>query len=168
MDRRRYLVVAAAPLSSVAGCSRASDGDEGGESTGITTPSTLAQPETTTPQNTAGTTPSKNTAETPQGAVQSYLTAVFPGEVQTANALIHPDSDVSEYTEEAAERNEALDLTIQSVETTDESEDTATVSAVVTLDTPDADEGVTRSQTYTLQTEDGTWKIYDAEDDEAA
>jgi hypothetical protein len=88
--------------------------------------------------------------------------------VQTANALIHPDSDVSEYTEEAAERNEALDLTIQSVETTDESEDTATVSAVVTLDTPDADEGVTRSQTYTLQTEDGTWKIYDAEDDEAA
>jgi hypothetical protein len=88
--------------------------------------------------------------------------------VQAANALIHPDSDVSEYTEEAAERNEALEMTIQSVEITDESEDTTTVSAVVSLSSPDADEEVTRSQIYTLQTDDGTWKIYDAEEDEAA
>jgi transcription elongation GreA/GreB family factor len=96
------------------------------------------------------------------------LTAIFAGQVQEANALIHPDGEVSEYTEDAAERNEALDLTIQSLEITEESENTATVDAVVTLENPEADEESTRSQIYHLQTDDGTWKIYSAEEDEAA
>jgi hypothetical protein len=105
-----------------------------------------------------------------------YLTAIFSGEVQAANALIHPDSDISEYTEDAAERNPTLKLTIQSIEIADKSENTATVNAVVTITNMGTGEvmnlgpgeEVTRSQIYTLQTDDDTWKIYDTEEDEAA
>jgi len=88
--------------------------------------------------------------------------------VQAANALIHPDGNASKYTEEAAERNKALNLTIQSLEITEESENTATVNTVVTLENPEADEEATRSQIYYLQTDNGTWKIYGSEEDEAA
>jgi uncharacterized protein YchJ len=168
MNRRRYLVVAVAAVSSVAGCSQASDGNNEQESKENTTPSTTARPETTTSQDTAGTAASKNTAETPKETVRSFLTAVYAGEVQAANALIHPDGNASEYTEDAAERNEALDLTIQSVEIIEESEDTATVTAVVSLENSETDEELTRSQTYILQTDDSTWKLYDSEEDEAA
>jgi len=159
MERRQYLVVAAAALSSVAGCSQASDGADEQESTETTTSATTEQPETTTAQT---------TAETPKEAVRSYLTAVFSGDVQAANALIHPDGNASEYTEDAAERNEEIALTIESVEITDESENTATVSVVASLNNPEADGAVKRSQIFTLQTDGGTWKIYDSEDDEAA
>lgn len=159
MNRRRYLIGVAAVVTSVAGCSQASDGNDGQGSTETPTPSTTTQPETTT---------SQTAAETPKEAVRSYLTAIFAGQVQEANALIHPDGEISEYTEDAAERNEALDLTIQSLEITEESENTATVDTVVTLENPEADEESTRSQIYHLQTDDGTWKIYTAEDDEAA
>jgi uncharacterized protein YchJ len=158
--------VAVAALSSVAGCSQASDGNNEQEST--EDPSEQESTENTTPQNTSETTTSKNTTETPKETVRSYLTAIYAGEVQAANALIHPDGNISEYTEDAAERNEALDLTIQSVEITEESENTATVNAVVSLKSPKADEELTRSQTYTLRTDNGTWKLYDGGEDEAA
>ena len=159
MDRRRILIAAAAAVSSVAGCSQTSDGNDGQGNTENATPSTTARQEPTT---------SQTTAETPKEAVRSYLTAIFAGEVQAANALIHPDGNASKYTEEAAERNKALNLTIQSLEITEESENTATVNTVVTLENPEADEEATRSQIYYLQTDNGTWKIYGSEEDEAA
>lgn len=113
-------------------------------------------------------TTSQTTVEvSPKEAVRSYLTAIFSGEVQAANALIHPDGNVSEYTEEAAERNKSLNLTIESIEITEKSEDTATVNTVVTLDNPEADEEVRRSQVYYLRTDGSTWKIYGGEEDEA-
>ena len=122
-----------------------------------------------TDSSTTESTTSQTTVETsPKEAVRSYLTAVFSGEVQAANALIHPDGSASEYTEEAAERNEALNLTIESLEITEESENTATVNTVVILESPEADEEVRRSQVYHLRTEDGAWKIYSGEEDEAA
>lgn len=158
MERRQYLVVAATALSSVAGCSQSNETNEQ-ESTETTTPPTTEQPETTTPQT---------TAETPKEAARSYLTAVFSGNVQAANALIHPDGNVNEYTEDAAARNEEIELTIESIETTNESETTATVSVVASLNNPEADGTVERSQVFTLRTDGGTWKLYDSEDDEAA
>jgi hypothetical protein len=159
MDRRQVLIAAAAAVSSLAGCSQTSEGDSGQGPTENAPPSTTARPEPTT---------SQPIAETPKEAVRSYLTAIFSGDVQGANARIHPDGDVSEYTEGAAERNEEINLTIQALEITEESENTATVTAVVTLENPEADEAVTRSQIYSLQTDNGTWKIYTGEDDKAA
>jgi len=112
---------------------------------------------------------SQTTVEiSPKEAVRSYLTAVFSGEVQAANTLIHPDGNVSEYTEEAAKRNKDLNLTIESIEITEKSEGTATVNTVVTLGNPEAGEEMRRSQVYYLRTDGSTWKIYGGEEDEAA
>lgn len=122
--------------------------------------SSCSTAEQTTPQTTVETSPKE--------AVRSYLTAIFSGKVQAANALIHPDGNVSEYTEEAAERNKDITLTIESLEITEESENTVTVNTVVSLDNPEADEEVRRSQVYYLRTDDTTWKIYSREEDEAA
>mgnify|MGYP006301846941 CR=1 FL=1 len=131
MDRRRYLVAATAALGSVAGCSQMSEDTDGDGSTESTNPSTTAPPATTTPQN---------TAETPKKAVRSYLTAVFAGEVEAANLLIHPNGNIEAYSEDAAERMGTLDLTIQSLVVSEESETTATVHAVVAIENTESGE----------------------------
>jgi ketosteroid isomerase-like protein len=130
--------------------------------------SATVQTETTTPQETTTETPFPTTAETPKEAVRLYLTAVFAGEVQAVNSFAHPEGDLNRYTQEAAERNEALNLTIQSLATSEQQEDTATVTAVVSLENQEAGEEITRSQDYVLRTDDGSWKIYESDEDEAA
>lgn len=113
-------------------------------------------------------TPQTTAENSPTEAVRSYLTAIFSGDVQAANALIHPDGTVSEYTQEAAERNTNFNLTIDSIEVTEEGENTATVRTVVTLENPEADENMRRSQVYQLRIDENRWKVYAAEEDKAA
>jgi uncharacterized protein YchJ len=168
MNRRRYLVVATAAVSSVAGCSQSPGGTDEQGTAQNTPPSTTVQGEPTSPQTATRTATLQSTAETPKEVVRSYVTAIFAGEVQAANALIHPDGNISDYTADAAERNEALNLTIQSITITAESERTATVNVVASFENPEADAEFTRSQTYTLQPHNGTWKLYDSDDDRAA
>ncbi len=96
------------------------------------------------------------------------MTAVFAGEAQEANAILHPDGNVIEYSEEEAERNEVLNATIQSIEITEENENTATVSSVVHIENPENNKESTRARIYSLRIDDGSWKIYDSEEDEAA
>ncbi|WP_168654462.1 hypothetical protein [Halorubrum sp. PV6] len=118
--------------------------------------------------STAEPTTSESTVEaSPKEAVRSYLTATFSGEVQAANALIHPDGNVSEYTEEAAEQSESFNLTIESLEIAEESEDTATVNAVISANNIETDEQLRRSVVYQLRTDGGTWKIYNEESEPA-
>jgi uncharacterized protein YchJ len=105
---------------------------------------------------------------TPKEVVRSHLTAVFAGEVQAVNVLIHPGGNISDYTADAAERNETINLTIRSITITAESKSTATLNVMASLKYPEADAEQTRSQTYTLQTHNGTWKLYDGGDDKAA
>lgn len=158
MERRRVLVVAAAALGGVAGCSGMSE-DDGNPSTETANPATSTSSATTTP---------RNTGATPKNAVRSYVTAVFAGDVQTANRLIHPDGNVEAYSEDAAERMDTLDLTIQSLEITNESKTSATVNAVAAIENTESGEEQTREQTYTVRTADGAWKIYEVDDDTAA
>lgn len=95
----------------------------------------------------------------PDEVVEQFYQAVDDGDREAANDFIHSESPVGELTEEDMARFEDMDITVESTEVVEESDDTAQVEAELTMESDG--ESSTETITYELRKEDGDWKLYE-------
>lgn len=95
----------------------------------------------------------------PDAAIEQFYQAVDDGDREAANDLIHSESPVGKLTEDDMARFEDMDITVESTEVVEESDDTAQVEAELTMESDG--ESSTETITYELRKENGGWKLYE-------
>ncbi|WP_121820653.1 nuclear transport factor 2 family protein [Halostella salina] len=94
----------------------------------------------------------------PAAVVEQFYQALDDGDRGTANDLIHSESPQGEIGEQEMAQFESYDITVESTEVLDESDDTAEVEVELTLEADG--ESSTNTMTVELRTEGGDWKVY--------
>jgi hypothetical protein len=94
----------------------------------------------------------------PKAAVRTYIEALDSTDAEQYNDIIHPDGPLTEVGSAQLEQLESVDYTIESLEVTEESEDSATVRAEYSVEGPAGSETV--ASDVELRTVDGEWKVY--------
>lgn len=93
----------------------------------------------------------------PSGAAKNWIQAANNGNEDKVEDLTHSDSPLNMVLSELVTTFEEAELSVDSVETTDEGEEEATVEATIT--TSMGGESSSETDEMQMQTEDGDWKV---------
>lgn len=96
----------------------------------------------------------------PKDAIRDYVSAANDADAETANGLLHPDGNVAELSQQELAVFEAADLSIDSMEVLEETEERADVEVTLTISGGGMDE--TSTGQWDVRTHDGEWRIYAA------
>lgn len=98
----------------------------------------------------------------PAATVRDLYEEFLDGNVGGANAYIHSDAEIDPLTQSAADRFQALDVRVESVEVVEQSDDRATVEVTISAVPDGSSERQTLpSSRLELRTENGEWKVFD-------
>ena len=101
----------------------------------------------------------------PEATVVSFMEARDSGDVEEVNSFLHTNGELSRVPEDAELDVDSVE--VEETEVLNESEDRATVRAVIRVRPRSPDEGERTVETeWELRTEDGEWRIWDRTDDE--
>jgi len=141
MERRKFLLTTAlaasttgciGPFADDGGSEDGSEGDGGGE----------------------GSAPGD-----PEAAITRFIQALDEGDLETVNGMIHPEGNLEEVPEEQADRLEQGELTIESTEVREETDERAVVRVTVAAVSPEGQER-TIEEDWELRTRDGEWRVW--------
>lgn len=100
----------------------------------------------------------------PTSAAVAFYEAFDAGDVDTLNALFHPDADEEPLTEaDGDDLEENVHIDIESAELLEEDGEAASVEITYTLDADDVEGPIEVTETVQLRASDGNWLILDIE-----
>lgn len=94
----------------------------------------------------------------PSGAAKSWIKAANSGNEDKVENLTHSESPLNMVLSQLVTSFEEADISVDSVETTDEGEEEATVEA--TISTSMGGESSSETSEMQMRTEDGSWKVF--------
>lgn len=96
----------------------------------------------------------------PEEAITRFIQALDEGDLDTVNGMLHPDGNLQEIPEEDANQLEAGELTVESTEVREETEDRAVVRVTIAAQSPEGEER-TIEEDWELRPLDGEWRVWD-------
>lgn len=97
----------------------------------------------------------------PEAAVESYFAAVNDGDLQSASELVHGDSAAGSVSQRWGDTVADGSVELAGTELIEEGDQFAVVRATVLVTTPGSSSPERLEADLEVQTEDGTWKLYD-------
>lgn len=131
MHRRKYLTIAAGGCFPLAGCT-----DVFGDSS------------------------SNGDARSPEAVARAFWEAMFDGDVEGANELLHEDSPLGAVTQEDASEWREADPEVERTELVSQDGDTATVDVEISGEGDSGDRG-SFTFTFELRRQNDKWRMYD-------
>ena len=168
MRRRAYLAGGVGLLSAFAGCSMFSNDDPNPDEP----PTVTTTPDGTTPTRDTTTASEDRTEEwgektvtldsnDPETVVRTFYEALYAGDAETANELLHKDSPASLYTKGAVANLQHYDYALEDLHRTGSKDDDGTVVLAFTLVLTDSDESVQRrDEEIEVRLSGEDWKIW--------
>jgi len=97
----------------------------------------------------------------PAATVETFYGSLNEGDAESANALIHPEGNAEEITQQQAEQLSQADFSVDSTEVVEQGDGRAVVAVTITISMM----GQEQSQTTNveLRTHEGQWKIWDSQ-----
>lgn len=170
MKRRACLFSGLGLMTVLGGCSTALGGNSTSSvlkttetQTSESSPSTSSCP-TTTPNSPSSQTPATNRptnppTKTPTTTVQAYYEALYAGDADTANALLHEDSPISEHTPEEISNLDTFQYRLANIQENQTQPNRVTVSFTFILVPPD-DDTQRRETTIEVKQSCSEWQIW--------
>lgn len=170
MKRRAYLSSGLGLMTILGGCSTVLGGNSTSSNLKTTetktpesSPSTSSCP-TTTPNSSSSQTPATNRptdtpTRTPTTTVQAFYEALYAGDADTANALLHEDSPVSEHTPEEISNLDTFQYRLTNIQENQTQPNRVTVSFTFILVSPD-DDTKRRKTTIEVKQSCTEWQIW--------
>ncbi|WP_155120777.1 NTF2-like N-terminal transpeptidase domain-containing protein [Haloarcula sp. K1] len=172
MRRRAYLAGGVGLVITLAGCSMIPKIDPTDESTDTPSEETPTLEPTSSPEEDTTAATENGTPQwgeetvslennEPEAVVRTFYEALYAGDSDTANKLLHNDSSVSRYTQGSLSNLRSYEYEIEEMQRVEDESDGASVTLTFTLVLTDADGSVQRrEEKVELRLSGDDWKIW--------